>query len=564
MRKAIALLAFVAALAAGQNLTPAQKESDFRHLADQINGWYAPVDWKKELFGFDALDIKPWLDKAAQTKTDLDYYEVCVEYIASLRDTHASYVLPSDFVARLGFTVDIFDGKVMIDTIDRTLLSQTDYPFVIGDEVVSVDGVEAEKLVEQFIKYQPQGNERAARRLAANRIPTRAQTRMPHAPDVGESAAVEIRRMSGAVETYTIRWTKTGTPLEVGPVPGIRERWARRSAEGESGDYMAELERLQYSGVPKEDAELGVLNYGSRNPIFVGGLGSNFTRRLGGGAADFFYSGVFQHNGLRIGFLRIPNYSPPSTAAALQQLDTEIEYFNANTDGLVIDQMRNTGGNLCFGENVMQRLSPDSFWTTGFELRAFYLRVLGFYNSMINAKASGAAPEVIQQYEMLYQAMLDANRRSRGVTDPIPICTSSLWRDPVRAASDGHIIAYTKPIMFMIDEFSTSTADSVPSMFQENKRGLLYGMRSNGAGGNNTSLAVGAYSEGAIGVTIGIQARHSVVSLPGYPATNRLENVGVHPDVVSDYMTRENLLQNGAPFVRQFLDRMAEYIRTGR
>jgi hypothetical protein len=89
-------------------------------------------------------------------------------------------------------------------------------------------------------------------------------------------------------------------------------------------------------------------------------------------------------------------------------------------------------------------------------------------------------------------------------------------------------------------------------------------MRSNGAGGNNTSLAVGAYSEGAIGVTIGIQARHSVVSLPGYPATNRLENVGVHPDVVSDYMTRENLLQNGAPFVRQFLDRMAEYIRTGR
>ena len=58
----------MAAAAAGQNLTPAQKEIDFRNLVATMNNWYAPLDWKKELFGFDALRLKPWLDRVAEWK----------------------------------------------------------------------------------------------------------------------------------------------------------------------------------------------------------------------------------------------------------------------------------------------------------------------------------------------------------------------------------------------------------------------------------------------------------------------------------------------------------------
>ena len=52
--------------------------------------------------------------------------------------------------------------------------------------------------------------------------------------------------------------------------------------------------------------------------------------------------------------------------------------------------MRNTGGNLCYGENIAARLIPDYFRATGFRLRPFWTRILGFYNSWINAKAAGA------------------------------------------------------------------------------------------------------------------------------------------------------------------------------
>ena len=115
--------------------------------------------------------------------------------------------------------------------------------------------------------------------------------------------------------------------------------------------------------------------------------------------------------------------------------------------------------------------------------------------------------------------------------------------------------------MVLIDDFSTSTADSLAGMMQDSGRALLYGMRSNGAGGNNTSFDAGTYSESLAGMTLALQVRKDFMSFDGFPDTQYIENVGVRPQVVNDYMTRENLLNRGATFVSQFLQAMAEYIR---
>src|SRR6202008_3755033 len=106
-----------------------------------------------------------------------------------------------------------------------------------------------------------------------------------------------------------------------------------------------------------------------------------------------------------------------------------------------------------------------------------------------------APPDIIQQYEQDFNEMLAANQQGRLVTNPLPLCSASLTRDPATDSS-GTVIAYRKPLVMLIDEFSTSTADSVPSMIQDARRGLLYGARTNGAGGNNTSYDAGPYSEG--------------------------------------------------------------------
>src|SRR6266496_4339513 len=115
MKKTILTTLIFVASAAAQHLTQAQKEADFRYLASLYSTYYAPVDWKKHLLGFDALQIQPWLDRVSKTQTDLDFYDVCIDYVANFQDTHTSFSLTSDFVARLGFSVDIYDGALLID-----------------------------------------------------------------------------------------------------------------------------------------------------------------------------------------------------------------------------------------------------------------------------------------------------------------------------------------------------------------------------------------------------------------------------------------------------------------
>ena len=550
----------------GQNLTPAQKDSDFRYLASLYSTYYAPIDWKKQLLNVDALAIQPWLDKVAATTTDLDFYEVCVAYVASLKDTHDQFSLPSDFVANLGFTSDVYDGVLLIDSLNRVQLPAKDYPFTTGDQLLSVDGRDVSLLLQDFAVYAPWENPRSIQRLAAARITIRPQSVMPHAPDmIGKSATVVILRQSGATETYTIPWAVSGTPLSVGPVPSPKMPQAPRRtvreqfAEG-APDYMTELLNAQWSGVLNPD-QVGLNGLGSRNPLFLNALASaRFTRRLGGSASDFFYSGTFAYEDLTIGYIRIPSYAPSSTSAALTQFQKEIAFFNTNTDGLIVDEMRNPGGNLCYGESIAAMLIPDYFRVTGFRLRPFWSRVIGFYNSWISAKANGAPQSVIDQYGLVFQAMLDASTKGQTITDSLPLCTSSLTRAPSMDA-DGNVLSYKKQMMMLIDEFSLSTGDSVPGMIGDANRAVLYGMRTNGAGGNNTSFSAGSYSEGSTGMTLALQTRKEKHLNDGYPYTDLIENTGIWPDLTDDYMTKANLLLGGAPFLSNVLQHMAAQIR---
>ena len=50
----------------------------------------------------------------------------------------------------------------------------------------------------------------------------------------------------------------------------------------------------------------------------------------------------------------------------------------------------------------------------------------------------------------------------------------------------------------------------------------------------------------------------------GFPAAPFVENIGVRPDTVDDYMTRDNLINRGAAFVTRFTQAAVEHIRKNR
>src|SRR5882724_4858482 len=208
----LALLAFLTTAAFGQ-LTPDQKISDFLNVAAIYDKNYGPYEWKRDAIGFDLLNVAPWIEKASATKTDLDFYEVLVSYVASLNDAHDNYSVPSNFTARLNFGVDIYDGKLIVDAISRTRLPANEFPFLIGYELVSIDGKNAQQLLDGLLQYQIAANPRSTRRLAATLLTTRPQSIMPHATDVPEISTVVFRHPDGKLESFRIPWTKSGLPL---------------------------------------------------------------------------------------------------------------------------------------------------------------------------------------------------------------------------------------------------------------------------------------------------------------------------------------------------------------
>jgi hypothetical protein len=164
---------------------------------------YAPCEWKREVLGFDLPDLRPWLAQVANTKDDLDFHDVCVRYAARLKSGgHGRFPVPLTFSARLGFTVDIQDGKTPVDSIDRTRLPAAEFPFQTGDELVSVDGRSTEELIREFEPYGVMPAPISARRPAAQTITIRTRRRMPRLADLGDTATVVIRRQSGESESW--------------------------------------------------------------------------------------------------------------------------------------------------------------------------------------------------------------------------------------------------------------------------------------------------------------------------------------------------------------------------
>jgi hypothetical protein len=545
-----------------QNLTRDQKIADLRQLAALYAKNYGPYEWKKEAVGFDLYNLRPWIERAERTRTDLEFLDVLVRYVAALDDAHDVITFPSTWTASLGFSTDIFDGRVLIDSVNRARLPLARFPAVVGDELVSIDGRPALALVEEFRPYAIAANPRSTRRAAAARLTSRPQQLMPLAPvTTPDRSTVVIRRAGGAEETYELDWLKSGEPMVVGPVPLVEGKARTESYEAawDGDDHLPQelrpFARKFFTSV--EPGYHAVLNYGGRSPIF--NLPANFQQRLGRVASDVFFSGTYESDGLRIGFIRIPSFSPAQGANfALQQFIAEIAFFQQNTDGLIIDDMRNPGGSVSYCEALLQLIHPTTFRTLGFEIRATSAWIASFSSTLNAVRAAGFPDWQIALWESNLAQIRDANAQNRGRTGPLPLGLLGALDLPSGP------IAYTKPIMVVVDEFSASGGDFFPAVVQDNRRGIIFGYRTMGAGGNVAGYGATSYTEGLTRVTESLMNRKEPIATREYPTAPYVENIGVRPDIEVDYMTRENLMTNGAPFVRAMTEAMVRHIRGGR
>jgi hypothetical protein len=252
--------------------------------------------------------------------------------------------------------------------------------------------------------------------------------------------------------------------------------------------------------------------------------------------------------------------SPSSTTTALQQLQAEIAFFQKNTDGLVIDVMANGGGDLCYVESLISYLSPVPFRSVAYNIRATQYWVEAFFSSLENAKRSGGAQWVIDLYTSYLKQVQQALAENRGRTGDLPICGPNFENVQPARDSQGALLAYTKPILVLTDNFTLSAAEAFSALLQDPARVTIFGTRTDGGGGNPGSYNGTTYSEGSTRVTRTFVTRARPVQTPDFPPTVYIENVGVYPDVIGDYMTEANLLNQGKPFVAAFSSAISDLI----
>ena len=117
-------------------------------------------------------------------------------------------------------------------------------------------------------------------------------------------------------------------------------------------------------------------------------------------------------------------------------------------------------------------------------------------------------------------------------------------------------------MILLVDEFSASGGDAFSSIIQDNGRGPLLGMRTMGAGGSVVGFPATAYTESISRVTASLIHRGRLIYTNDFPPAPYIENIGVRPDIVVDYMTRTNLMTGGAPFVQAFTQAIVNHAQT--
>jgi hypothetical protein len=111
---------------------------------------------------------------------------------------------------------------------------------------------------------------------------------------------------------------------------------------------------------------------------------------------------------------------PASTATAITAFQNEIAYLQANPDGLVVDVMRNPGGNVSYLNIILSYPMPSHWTSIGYELVTDKW-VVAVSSALTSAKPQGAPQNYIAGLQTIEDAILSANQQFDGRTAAVPL-----------------------------------------------------------------------------------------------------------------------------------------------
>lgn len=459
-----------------RELTVDEKISDLEQMVARIKSGYGPLHFKKRALGIDvdALHAK-YSARIANTKTNGEFYYELSMFIAEFRDGHFSARVPTSHIASLPFTVDLVQGKVLIDEIASQLAPGT-FNFSKGDEVVEFNGKPVQEELDKLKPYISMANDQSRERLAAMSLTVRSGARMP--VPTNNLVSLKVRRgTSSIIETVELRWNYSGTPLdEFQPAPALLNSSLLKGFNYDDLSTFSSLDFLSHPAVERSYR----CSAGTRIAI-----PKDATVIMKAPFVAYYYPTAAGN----IGYLRIPHYVPEmftSGANTFSHYEYAISLLEKNTVGLIIDQDHNCGGSVMFMHEMVSLFADKPFPPTPFELLASKEEHLTFQGWL-----AGMGSQTTTLFYKNIQAVADLVKSSweKGdfLTPKISIFGDTEFTP--------HKIRYTKPIIVLIDEVSGSGGDAFPSLMQGIGRAKLLGSTTMGLGGHVIELPPLYYSQ---------------------------------------------------------------------
>lgn len=520
----------LAALSAAP-LTYEQKIEELLQLSSLMKSQYGPYDYKRTVLKDSPELILSRYVQLAQNTSNEEFYYLINRFVGEFNDSHFGSKVQTDRLGQLGFIVERVAGKVLVDEIDRSRLSETLFPFQKGDELVAIGGRTVESLVAELGQYLGSGYPETNLRRATWILTFRPGAGVP--VPTGKTT-VTLKKADGAEQTVELEWLVTGDAVEVNTgLNGEKDSLRNSPQDGllESTAY-GQLSIFDiYENAPRTEKSFRCSGI-TRTAIPEGATHLMKTPFVA------YYHPTPKGN---VGYLRIPHYYwlNPITGAdeseiRFAQYEWVIEQLEKKTMGLIIDQDHNCGGSVSYLEKMVSLFLDRPFDGLQFQFLASRHEYLQF-SSWVNAeeKATVIGSDFLKVLDLMKVSFAKGERLT-------PKTTFQFDR-----RIEPNYIRYTKPIVMLIDELSGSGGDAFPAMMQGLRRAKLMGTRTMGAGGHVIELDNAlSYSGNKLRLT---------KSLFYHPNGTAIENNGVTPDVPYA-ITKEDFLGGYKAYQAKYLE----------
>jgi len=556
-------LTLVASLSAASELsaaTPTQTRMlrSLHQVASVFAEQYAPLDMKKDRF---ALDLKREYDKAKTAIlanpviTTREFQNLLASLTASMRDYHVSISFNSTESSKLPFQVAGAEGRYYLAHVDREKLPAEKFPFKMGDEIVAFNGRPTADAVKEIAGRMTANTAETDMRMAELFLTNRRRARGDI--DIPRGRAEITIRSKGTLYRVTMPWDYTPEMIAQ-DVPSRNagllepEDLGGSAPAGPTGGFFASLGKAVYAAVhPLIDLFTDIRAEASENPFMIGARKS-FVPRLGevlweSKADDHFHAYIFKDKaGRKMGYVRIAAYDGDNDEVL--EFAKIVKKFQAETEGLVIDQVSNPGGSLFYlyalashltdkplaaprhrliiGENDAQQSAEFLLKMMRDSKKTSEAREKEKTKELVKNKGkeeqpnAGGYPITAKFMSLMVQSaqfVLKQFNSGKRFTDPIWISGVDDI-DPAPKADE----RYTKPILLLTNALDFSGGDFFPAIMQDNKRVTILGVRTAGAGGIVKPFSVGQF---------GVARLSATTSLAQRPDGRPIENLGVTPDV---------------------------------